>query len=480
MKADMFINREEELSYLNTVWNSNQAELIIVWGRRRIGKTRLLMEFSKNKRSLYLYVYHASSSSILNFFTKEIMRQLNVKFPTGYAFPDWNAFFEYLVQLAEEEKLLVIIDEFQRLADVSPEAIELLQYWWDKKLKRTKIKLVLVGSSIGMIEKVALSGSGPLYGRKTGLLSVKSMGFFDFIRAFNHLDTIKLIELYAIFGGTPHYFMMIDPNKSVEDNIIEKIASPYAPLRDEPEQLLRTELRSLAIYMDILEKMARGYSISVGDIASSLNKSRSEIYPYLIRLEKMDIISREYRPTDKVMEYRRARFKITDNYIRFWFNFIYPNYSEIERGNVEAVLGSYKREKNRYISHVYEEIVNEYLLRFSGRTFKDALNRVIRLPKIHKTGRWWWKDTEIDICAVAENTIILGEVKWREQSITEREINELLTRKTRIFLQRTGVEKMIEYLIATKRMPKGNVIDLIKHFRIILILPSTLITQNNQ
>jgi len=264
-------------------------------------------------------------------------KQLNVSFPPSYVFPDWHVFFEYLAQLAKNEKLLVIIDEFQRLADTAPEAIELLQYWWDNVFKNTKIKLVLVGSSIGMIEQVALSGSGPLYGRKTGILNVKSMGFFDFIKAFKIQDAIKLIELYAVFGGTPHYFMMIEPEKSIEENIISKIASPYAPLRNELEQLLRTELRSLAAYMDILEKLARGYSVSIGEIADSLNKSRSDIYPYLIRLEKMDIITREYRPTDKGIEYRRARFKIVDNYIRFWFNFIYPNYPEIENGNIKAV-----------------------------------------------------------------------------------------------------------------------------------------------
>lgn len=470
-----FINRESELRFLEELWESDKAELIIVWGRRRIGKTRLLMEFSKNKRSLYLYIYHAAEKSLLEFLTKEIKRQLNISFPPGYVFPNWNAFFSYLAKLSKEKRIIVIFDEFQRLIDISPTAIDLLQYWWDSELNASKIKIILVGSSIGMIERVALSGSSPLFGRKTGLMNLKSMNFFDFIKGFKAINPVKLIELYAVFGGTPHYFNMIEPEKSVEENIVEKIASPYAPLRDEPEQLLRTELRTISVYMDILEKIARRNSISVGEIASSMNKSRSETYPYLIRLEKMDIVSREYKPTEKRKEYRRARFRITDNYFRFWFNFIYPNYHEIERGNIEIVIDSYRENKNKYITFIYEDIIRDFLLRNSGKIIKDATERMIKLPEIKSVGRWWWKNTEIDVCAIGDRYVILGEVKWQDKSIIEKTIKDLVTVKTKQFIKKTDIEKPIRYLIATKTPLTGKDITLIREINGISIVPQTII-----
>ena len=447
----IFVDRERELSYLENVWGSDRAELIVVWGRRRVGKTRLLLEFSRNKKTLYLYVFHASESAILNFFTREVGKQLGVRFPPGYVFPDWNAFYQYLYECARDEKIVVILDEFQRLSDISPEAIELLQYWWDTAFRETRIKLFLVGSSIGMVERIALSGSGPLFGRKTGSMKIKPLGFFDFIKAFNINDVEKLIELYSIFGGTPHYFIMIDTNKSVEGNIVELVAAPYAPLRDEPEQLLRTELRSLGIYMNILEKIAASRSgITVGDIASALNKSRSELYPYLIQLEKMDIIRRERRATDVLREYRRARFRIADNFIRFWFRFVYPNYPELEIGNYNIVIDHYRQERNDFISQVFEDIVHEYILKSSGKRIVDGLNREVLIPEIYRIGRWWWKNTEIDVCALSKDIIILGEVKWRNKPITKEDILSLITEKTEIFRRRTTLDKKIVYLVASK------------------------------
>ncbi|MHA1589165.1 MAG: ATP-binding protein [Candidatus Njordarchaeales archaeon] len=470
-----FIDREAELEYLEKIWRTNKAELIIVWGRRRVGKTRLLLEYSKNKKTLYLYVFHASKLSLLSFFTKEIKRQLNVSFPPGYVFPDWDAFYQYLYEIAKDEKIIVILDEFQRLADSSPEAIELLQYWWDTLLQKTQIKLFLVGSSIGMVEKIAISGSGPLFGRKTGSLKIKPMGFFDFMKAFSIDDIGKLIEIFSVFGGTPHYFTMVDADKSVEENIIELVAAPYAPLRDEPEQLLRTELRSLSIYMNILEKIAMSKGgVTVGDIASSLNKSRSELYPYLIQLEKMDIVKREKRITDTLKEFRGARFRIADNFIRFWFRFIYSNYPDLETGNYKAVLDHYRREKNDFISQVFEDIIHEYLIKNSGKNIVDALGRGITIPKIYGVGRWWWKDTEIDVCALAKNAIILGEVKWRNKPITKNEVLSLITQKTEVFRKKTSIDKEIMYLIATKTGIEESAKKLLEEIPSIIITPEQL------
>ncbi len=475
MTYNSFVNRDEEIGILSKFWESNKAELVIVWGRRRIGKTRLLLEFSKGKRSLYLYVFHASASSILGFFSKELERQLGLKFPPGYVFPDWDTFYKYLSELSRSEKIIVIIDEFQRLADSAPEAIELLQFWWDKELSKTKIKLFLVGSSIGMIEKIAISGTAPLFGRKTGILNVKSMSFFNFAKAFRMLDPIKLIELYSVFGGTPHYFIMIDPSKSVEDNIVDKIASPYSPLRDEPENILRAELRSLSLYMDILEKLSFGHASSVGEIASSLNKSRSELYPYLIKLEKMDIISRVFRPTDRNTEFKRARFKINDNFFRFWFRFIYPNYNAIEGGDTSIIIEKFKNEKNSYVSNIYEDIVRDFLMRMSSRTIRDSLGNAIKLPKILSIGSWWWKDTGIDICAVSRESIILGEVKWRDKQITKKELEDLVVHKTSIFLEKTRINRRIRYIIALKKIPRKNILDLLAEEKIYLITPEILL-----
>ncbi|MBO3754138.1 MAG: ATP-binding protein [Candidatus Brockarchaeota archaeon] len=398
-----FVNRNEELSTLNTAYTTEKAGLIIVYGRRRVGKTRLLLEFLKDKNGLYFYTPRGSEEVVLSEFSKTVEKE----FFNGFRFHDFRSFLEYLSKKFEE-KTIVVIDEFQRLSEIDG-AISLIQRFWDEKFSEQKGMLILSGSSIGTIRRIALRGDSPLYGRRTLTLDIKPLKFLDLREWFSKYSPEDLVKVYAAFGGTPAYLEKIDENKTPEENIVGSILSKDGALHDEPEYLLLEELRVPNRYMDILTAISLG-KCYLSEISDFTKIKRENLTTYLTSLENLDLISRE-QPV--LVEKRKTRYVITDPFFECWFRFVNPNKTALELGLEEKVWNNITGDFNAYLGRVFEKISGEYVISEikSGGIEVDA----------DVFGRWQYGEEEIDLIAYSskEKKGLLLEVKWKDLSYEE-------------------------------------------------------------
>ena len=280
-----FVDRGGELEELNRLLGRKSAALVLLYGRRRVGKTRLVQEFLRGKRGLYLYVPNAAEKAIL----AEFSRAVEGEFFEGFRFADFSSFMEYLAKKCGDG-VIAAVDEFQRLTNIDG-AMSVLQRYWDEKISKAECLLILSGSSIGAIRRVALSGDAPLYGRRTATLKIEPLKYLDLREWFSEYSSEDLVKIYGSFGGTPAYLEHVDENLSVEENIIEKILSKRSPLHDEPEMLLMEEIRAPQRYMDILSVIAMGKN-TISQIGDATGLSRENTTTYLKTLEILDLIER--------------------------------------------------------------------------------------------------------------------------------------------------------------------------------------------
>lgn len=391
-----FIDRESEFKTL-TGLSDKRATLVLLYGRRRVGKTRLVQEFLRDRSSLYFYVPNAEEKTIL----AEFSRVVENEFFAGFKFVDFSSFMEYLVKKSADGTIIAI-DEFQRLTNVDG-AMSLLQKFWDEKLSVDRCYLVFSGSSIGAIRKVALSGNAPLYGRRTATLKIEPLKYLDLLNWFENYSAEELVRIYGSFGGTPAYLEYVDDKLSAQQNILEKILSKRSPLYDEPEMLLMEEIRTPQRYMDILTAMASGKS-TLSEIADVTGLNRESTTVYLRTLEALDLIERVTSVTEP--EAKRGVYCIKDHFFSFWFRFVRPNKRQLELELESTFWQSATEDFNRYLGHVFEDVCREVLVEMAKR---DTLP--MRLARI---GSWWWKETEIDLLGLdAKSRKVLAiEAKW--------------------------------------------------------------------
>lgn len=414
-----FVNRNKELETLNTLLAKKSPALILLYGRRRVGKTRLIQEFLKDKKGLYFYVPNAQTKTIL----AEFSRTVENEFFKGFKFTDYNSFMEYLTKKSKQDTIITI-DEFQRLANRNG-AISTIQRHWDEKLSKTKCFLILSGSSIGAIRKVALKGDAPLYGRRTATLKIEPLKYLHLFEWFKKYSAENLVKIYASFGGTPAYLQHVEENQSVEDNIVEKILNKRSPLYSEPEMLLMQEIRTPQRYMDILSAIAQGKN-KISEIADTTGITRENTTTYLKTLENLDLIERITPITEP--KAKRGLYKIKDTFFNFWFKFVRPNIRQLELELEKNVWENIKEEFNSYLGRVFEKICLQ--------TLAEMARKNILPIQPNKIGKWWWKETEIDLLALQkkERKALTIEVKWTELNPqkTKKLLTELATKTQQI------------------------------------------------
>src|SRR3990172_5327334 len=310
---------------------------------------------------------------------------------------------EYLVKKSGDGTI-VAIDEFQRLTNIDG-AMSLFQKYWDEKLSLSKSFLIFSGSSIGAIRRVALSGNAPLYGRRTATLKVEPLRYLDLFSWFKKYSAEELVKIYGSFGGTPAYLEHVDENLSVENNIVGKILSKRSPLYDEPEMLLMEEIRAPQRYMDILAAIALGKN-TLSEIADTTGLNRENTTTYLKTLEILDLIERIVPVTE--CKEKKGLYHMQDQFFSFWFRFVRPNRRQIELEIEATVWEGFKEDFNRYLGHVFEDVCGEILVEMA---------KTNRLPiRADNVGKWWWKETEIDLLALDTKSrkTLAVEVKWSD------------------------------------------------------------------
>ena len=422
----MFINRKDELAKLNKILKSERAELVLVYGRRRVGKSSLLLEAIKNKKAVYFLA--DMSRNILDI----LARQTNEKF---VKFLNWDDFFEYIYK---SEHKIFVIDEFQYLYNIDKAWPTILQRWWEL-LKKTDKKIILCGSILSTIYKIAMGYGSALYGRKTYEFQVEPLSF-GHISGFFDYSFDDLVTVYSILGGVPRYIEEFDRNKSVNKNIKEKLIEKISFLYNEPMNLLYEEFRDATPYISILLAITQGY-VRFHDIAS-FSRIESHMLPkYLTILERIRIIEKEIPVTEKKIKGKITRYRVMDNFYRFWFRFIFRNKSRIEQGLIKDVFGEIHKGLSSHVGYAFEDICKDFMIKSRNFTFSDI-------------GRWWHKDQEIDIVCLnkEKNKIFFAECKWKENVNAENVMRDL--RDKAVNVKWGNPDRKEEYVIFARSFSK--------------------------
>ena len=411
---DNFINRKKELMMLEERFRSNKPELLILYGRRRVGKTELIKQFMKDKPHIYFLSDKTHEKEQLKEVSKKIGEFFNDKLLINRGFGSWIDIFEYLNEKLKN-RIIFVIDEFPFLMTANKAISSIFQKGWDEYLQNTKIFLILCGSSIAMMEKGTLSYKSPLYGRRTGQWKLEPLNFYETEEFFPNYSMERTIEAFSILGGIPAYLKQFDDMKDIFYNIKEKILRKDSFLYNEPEFVLREELKEPKTYFSVLKNLSFGKN-RLNEIATSLGMERNKVSMYLSVLENLNIIERIIPITEKhPHKSRKGLYFIKDNFFKFWFRFVFPNRGDIEEGNVESVL------KNKIMPNFNQSV---------SLVFEDICTQIIRrkpLFNIEKIGKWWYKDKEIDIVALNDNTkeILFCECKWQDKINAEKILSEL-------------------------------------------------------
>ena len=404
---ESFIDREEELRSLEKQYASTEAALVILYGRRRVGKTALMTHFIQNKRALYFLVTEESEQQNRNSFKSMVADFVENPLLQAAEVSQWELIFQILTDNIGSERLVILIDEFQYLGKSNPAFPSIFQKIWDTILKGRNVMVILCGSLISMMESQTLSYSSPLYGRRTGQIKLKQIPFQYYNRFFPDKDRKELIEYYAVTGGVPKYIELFHSEDNIYHAILNNVLQKSSFLYDEPNFLLQREVNEVGSYYSLIKTIAAGNQ-KLGKIAGVLEMKQTGLTKYLKTLIDLDILEREVPVTeDSPEKSKRGLYKIKDNFLLFWFKFIYPNLSIIESGHEEIAM---KKIQNNFIdnhvSYVYEDICLETMWQLNGENAWDF--------HFDRAGRWWDGQNEIDIVALdSENkNIIFGECKY--------------------------------------------------------------------
>ncbi len=395
-----FVDRSRELSALERLWSEKGLRLVIVYGRRRVGKTWLLREFSRGKQALFFVAVEASKSVLYRELC-ELVEQL-VGRPVGLI-EDIDRVLKLVVD--EVESPLIIIDEFQYLVKADPEAPSRIQRFVDEN-QGVDAMIVLCGSAVSFFERELLGYRAPLFGRRSATLRLRPMDLLSAWGFYPRYGPLDAILSYATFGGTPAYASRVDDSRSVLENVRREILDPSSYLFMEAVDFLRQELREPSTYVAILSGIAMGYT-KPSEIASIAGVSQKTVSKYIDVLEALDIVERVRSMGRKRGE---VQLSIADPYFLFWFTFVKPYLSHLEAGFVDEVANVVEKRLDEYVPRVFESIVRRELAPHIAKLLGVELGEV---------GKWWYRGEEIDVVVRGATHALFAEVKWSDLDLRE-------------------------------------------------------------
>ncbi len=404
-----FLGRERELQLVRSELDSSRPSLVILFGRRRIGKSRFLREIAKGRNEIYFQATRVSSLLNLEQFKAEVGKTIGFK-PQLNALSSWEGVLHYVAERAAEHPgLIVTIDEFPYLLDDEPALPSILQKFWDSDaLSQGAMKLILCGSAISQMEEL-LAERNPLYGRKTLSLDMKPLPLSDVARFFPEYGAEDIIKAYAIFGGIPYYLQLCNPNAPLRSNVVNLLLTETGTLIDEPNTLLQTELREPSFYSSILAAVADGCN-SKSEIANRLGAKADSIGPYMAKLMVLDLISNA-KSLDADEKGRNRRYRVADSLISFWHRFVRPNLTAISSGFGADVYDRVVEPRfSEYMGIEFEAIALEYA--------RLHIQEILGVPAQEVGQIWGHSDFDIDVAGrLLDGAFFYGECKWRSSAI---------------------------------------------------------------
>ncbi|WP_280537265.1 ATP-binding protein [Halopenitus sp. POP-27] len=396
-----FVNRTEELARLRDCYDSSEAELAVIFGRRRLGKTALVRESLEGIDDAVVYQAKQKTSALQ---LEQFIETAAETYPGVTRIrEDWEAVLGYLA----DQDAIVVLDEFPYLIAEDESLPSVLQAMFDHELDDSAATFVLVGSSISMMEEAALLGNSPLYGRSSLTLDVgqlpfdAAMSFFD--DGFSPTDKVRT---WGIFGGVPYYLEEVSAETSLAETVQRTILSRHGTLHDEPDYVLRMELTEPTRYFSILEAIAGG-NTTRNEIAGATGIDYNQLSKYLGRLDRLRLVGQHVPVTERKERSKRSRYRIRDPFFRFWFRFVYGT------GDRYAGLGA----------DAFEALIEPALPDFLSRSFEDLCGSALRslYPEytIADVGGWWYGEHEIDVVGLTVGeTLIVGECKFQQSPLS--------------------------------------------------------------
>ena len=420
----MFIGRDDELSSLNERYNSGKYECAIVWGRRRVGKTELITEFVKNKKHIYFTAVEGTEQKNLDILSRAVFGGLhgNIRM-TAPAFKSFTDCLDYIYENAKNEKTVFVIDEYPYFAESEKSISSILQQFIDHKFQHINFMLILCGSSMSFMEKQVMGNKSPLYGRRTCQYRLAPFDFKTSTLFNKNFNKQEQAVIYGITGGIPKYLLQIDNTKDLKTNIIKNFFSPDSLLFEEPNNLLKQELREPAVYNSIITAIATGSS-KLNEIATKSHITASSCSVYLSSLLSLNIVRKEL-PILSKSNARNTIYRLNDGMFRFWYKFVYDNISEINMRQGKAIYNEIEAQVSDFMGETFEDICKQYLWQenIAGRLpfrFKDC-------------GRWWGanpvkkEESEIDLLAYAKaDKCLFAECKWTNKKIDNQILDNLI------------------------------------------------------
>lgn len=421
----MFVGREKELAELNRLYESDKFEFVVIYGRRRVGKTALINNFVKGKKTIYFTGVESNERLNLENLSRSIFEYSN-GIPADTVFSSYQTALEYVFKLSEDDRIILAIDEYPYVARASKSLASTLQLLIDRYKDSSKLMLILCGSSMSYMEDEVLAYKAPLYGRRTAQMKILPFDFLESCKYFPGLSDEDKALAYGIVGGTPQYLLQINDELSIEDNIKNIFLNPMSFLYEEPINLLKQEVREPAIYTAVVTAISKGCS-RLSEISNKVGEATNVCSRYIKNLLSLGIIKKETPYGEK--NSKKAVYSVADNMFAFWYRFVFDNSSAIAMGAVDLVYKRIREQLSDHMGKVFEEICAQYLWRqlLSGNSPVEFVS----------LGRWWGNDpvnkcqAEIDIMGEQDGeTAIIAECKWRNEDVNLDVLEQLIARST--------------------------------------------------
>lgn len=387
----------------------------MIYGRRRVDKTTLIKEFLKKKTAFYFLATEELESQSMKRLAGVIARTAKNSLLQKAVFSDWLDLFQTVAEYQPEKKKVLVIDEFPYLVKINPAFPSILQKAWDELLKDNNVMLILCGSLIGMMQKHTLSYDSPLYGRRTAQMRLLPLTFTD-VYAAQNLPFERAVEQYSVTGGVPKYMEFFVDGRDLVEQIKEAVLSKSGFLYEEPYFLLKSESMTAVNYFSIIRAIADG-NHKLGKIASVLGQETSALTPYLSTLAGLGFIEKQTPITEKdPAKSRKGLYFISDNFVRFWFHYVYPYKGELELDNMQIVLDEISKDfTQKFAAFAYEDICKDI---FADLCKEGSINFI---PS--RIGSYWLNDyegdTQIDVMAVDHQNrlVFAGECKYHVKPV---------------------------------------------------------------
>ena len=424
-----FLNREKELEMLEKLYEKakTQGQFLVLYGKRRVGKTELVKHFFSDKANIYYLASRISAEDQLKTVSDVITGYFKADYLKTTGFANWRDLFAFLGERLKDkkERLVLVFDEFPYLAEGDKGMSSYFQYGWDEHLKEARVLLVLLGSSASVMYKHALIYSVPLYGRRTASWRLEPFSFAQSKNFYKSDNFEKAFAFYAIAGGIPAYLKEFDDEKTLWENISEKILTKGRLLYTEPELLISEELKEPRKYLSIIKAIGFGRT-KFGEIVNNSRLKPNIATKYLSTLITLKFVKREVPVTEKHPEKsKKGIYILADSFFRFYYSFIFPHLSAFESERKEFFLEKIKKRFPYFVSKVYEDTTKEFVEQLATKKLT---------PFFPLVGRWWDKDTEIDLVGLneEEKAILFVETKWNKKPLGRGVLQELKQKSQKV------------------------------------------------